>query len=512
MLLFTLYTYRNILELRQIQQENDVIPFVFVETKDLLEETPETFIDISALVYFLRINKSDCYAAYLNLREMTENTKVIVEEVLAEDVLSLFPYLFSSYKPYFEPNGQQESEENAPVGGYPRQAIYTYNNVNDLNSVIDYANANNIPIVTFSRVFGDMRAELEKFNQSVKLALLDLTSTAYAIEDNKNLIYSVELFLNQFPNVKIIALTSQIDKIIKYFPLYIEDQEPIYNLLPDLKVIYHTDDPNDEIRKVTTLSSTEFSRFINDFNYNLIGHEYFKERFKNSLENFIVLNKAKEQKVFSILLFGVSGIGKTEVARLIANGLQQDSYLAKINFQNYSSQDALNSLIGSPAGYIGCEHGELSSKVKKSRVGIVLFDEFEKTTRQVFSFFLELLEEGRFTDSMAREYDLDGYILVFTSNLQNESEYKKIIPSELQTRFDLVCEFQEPTYQEKTKFVNLLLEQAESKFVDKFAQVQMTPEEKQQLYDFNYSNVNALRDIKRLFNNRLVDFFISKGV
>lgn len=500
------------MELRQIQQKNDVIPFIFVEARAVLEETPETFIDISALIYFLRINKSDCYAAYINLKEMTNDTTVIVEEMLAEDTLSLFPYLFSSHKPYFEPMKQLESEKNAHIGEYSRQPIYTYHNVNDLNIVIDYAKTNNIPIATFSRASGDMRAELEKFNQSAKLALLDLTSTAYAIEDNKNLIYSVELFLNQFPNIKIIVLTSQIDKILKYYPLYVEGQKPLDSLLPDLKEISIANDQNDEIKKVTSLTPTEFSTFIEDFNHNLIGHEYFKERLKYSLKNFIALNKVKEQKVFSILLFGASGIGKTEVARLIANGLEQNSYLAKINFQNYSSQDALNSLIGSPAGYIGCEHGELSSKVKKSKVGIVLCDEFEKTTRPVFSFFLELLEEGRFTDSLAREYDLNGYILVFTSNLQNESEYKRIIPPEIQTRFDLVCEFLEPIYHEKTKFLDLLLEQAERKFVDKFSQIQMTFEEKQQLYDFNYSSVTALRDIKRLFNDRLMDYFTSKGV
>lgn len=511
MSLFTLYTYNSIAELRQIQQEDEVIPFIFVEAKDILEEDPDTFMDISALVYLLRVNKSDCYAAYINLREMTQDTTVIVEQILAEDALSFFPYLFSTHEPFLEPTNQSESEKKFLAAGYSRQPIYTYHNANDLNIVRDYANTNNIPIATFSRASGDMRAELEKFNQSAKLALLDLTSTAYAIEDNKNLIYSVELFLNQFPNIKIITLTSQVDKIIKYFPLYIEEQKPLNSLLPYLKEISPVDDPNEEIKKITTLSSNEFNRFIEDFNHNLIGHEYFKERLQYNLKNFIALNKVKEQKVFSILLLGASGIGKTEVARLIANGLQQDSYLAKINFQNYSSQDALNSLIGSPAGYIGCEHGEMSSKVKKSSVGIVLCDEFEKTTRPVFSFFLELLEEGRFTDSMAREYDLNGYILVFTSNLQNESDYKKIMPPELQTRFDLVCEFQEPTYHEKTKFLDLLLEQAESKFVDKFSQVQMTSDDKQQLYDFNYSSVNALRDIKRMFNNRLMDFFTSKG-
>lgn len=123
-----------------------------------------------------------------------------------------------------------------------------------------------------------------------------------------------------------------------------------------------------------------------------------------------------------------------------------------------------------------------------------------------------MLEEGKFTDSMAREYDLDGYVLVFTSNFQNEAEYKKNIPPELQTRFDLVCEFQEPTYGEKTEFFDLLFEQAESKFTDQFAKINITPAEKRQLYNFDYSSLSALRDIKRLFNNRLMDFFASKGI
>ena len=222
--------------------------------------------------------------------------------------------------------------------------------------------------------------------------------------------------------------------------------------------------------------------------------------------------KAKEQKVLSVFLFGASGIGKTEVARLLANGLQEDCYLAKINFQNYSSQDALNSLIGSPAGYIGCDHGELSDKIQKSKVGVLLCDEFEKTTRPVFSFFLELLEEGRFTDSMAREYDLDGYIIVFTSNIPNEAEYKKAIPQELQTRFDLVCEFEEPTSAEKVEFLDLLLEKAYEKYPDQFAAIALTEEDKGYLYNFDYNGLAALRDIKQVFNNRLIDLFRSKGV
>ncbi len=509
---YIIYTYNSIEQLRRIQQEKEVIPFVFGETKDLLEDNPDLCIDISAMICLLRTSKENIYSAYINLREMTDQTIIIIKEYLADDAIKFFSHLFSSYVPFYQEDNVQNNEAPTVTFKITRQPVYTYNNENDLSVIIEYANAHNIPITTFSRATGDLRNELEKFNKSAEIVLLDLTSTAYAIEDNKNLIYTVEMFMNAFPNIKVIALTSQVDKIVKYFPLYIEEQLPIRTLLPDLKELTSIDIGVKEVKKVISLSENEFDSFIEGFNHNLVGHEYFKERFKYCLKNFIALNKVKEQKVFSIFLFGASGIGKTEVARLIANLLQEDAYLAKINFQNYSSQDALNSLIGSPAGYIGCEHGELSDKVKKSKVGIILCDEFEKTTRPVFSFFLELLEEGKFTDSMAREYELDGYVLVFTSNLLNEAEYKQVMPPELQTRFDLVCEFQEPSFSEKTQFLDLLLEQAEDKFSDKFSQVQMTLEEKRKLYDFDYSSLNALRDIKRIFNNRLMDFFFEKGI
>lgn len=369
-----------------------------------------------------------------------------------------------------------------------------------------------IPIATFSRASGELRKEFEQFNKSSKLAILDLTSVSYAIEDNKALIYALEQFLSIMPNIRVIAQTSQIDVLLKYFPLFLDGQEPVCKLLPDLSGLGEKEPEEIKLTKVTDLSGGAFDAFINAFNHNLIGHNYFKERLRYALKNFISLNKAKEQTVLSIFLFGASGIGKTEVARLIASGLQNDCYLAKINFQNYSSQDALNSLIGSPAGYVGCNHGELSEKIQKSKVGVLLCDEFEKTTRPVFSFFLELLEEGRFTDSMAREYDMDGYVIIFTSNLLSEAEYKKAIPTELQTRFDLVCEFEEPTMAEKTAFLDLLLEMAKTKYSEQFAEIEMTEDEKKQLYAFDYSSLSALRDIKRVFNNRLMDYFAEKGV
>ncbi len=512
MSLYTLYTYKDISELRDIQKKYTIHPFIFVETKALLESEPASVIDISTLIYLLRVNKENCYAALINLRELTKDSKVILYEPLAEDAIFFFPDLFLSYEPLNIYNDTSHDIDTSSTGTLlTRRPIYVYYNRTDLVKIIEYANKHNIPLATFSRASGDLKSELEKFSRSAEVTIVDLTSVSYAIEDNKNLIYALEVFLNQFINIKVISLAALTDTILKYFPLYFSGQEPIKQLLPDIDDLSEVDERmENDIVKLTTLSKSETNDFFEIFDNSLIGHSHFKDKFKYYIKSFIELNKAKEQKVLSIFLLGPSGVGKTEVARLIANGLKQGSYLAKINFQNYSSQDALNSLIGSPSGYIGCEHGELCDKVKKSKVGVLLCDEFEKTTRPVFSFFLELLEEGRFTDSMAREYELDGYIIVFTSNLRNEAEYKKVIPLELQTRFDLICEFEEPTYSEKTHFLELLLEQAQLKYTDKFSKIEMTAIKKTQLFNFDYSNIKAFRDVKKAFNLRLMDMFISK--
>ncbi len=511
---YALFTYRNLKELRKIQEEREVFPFIFGETKDNLDYCSESCIDISALVHLLLTNKNNIESAYINFTSMDVDTVIIVEEVLAESAIELLPLLFSDYKCYFEEHEERDSKlkETLEFNPYLRQKIYKYNNAQDLDKIVQYSETNDIPIATFSRANGDLRKEFEQFNNICKLAILDLTSISYAIEDNKALIYALEQFLNIMPNIKVIAQTHQIDMLLKYFPLFFDGQEPVNRLLPDLPDLCVEVSEESKLTKVTDLCGSSFDTFIDTFNHNLIGHSYFKERLRYALKNFILLNRTKEQKILSIFLYGASGIGKTEVARLIASGLQNDCYLAKINFQNYSSQDALNSLIGSPAGYVGCNHGELSEKIKKSKVGVLLCDEFEKTTRSVFSFFLELLEEGQFTDSMAREYDMDGFIIIFTSNLLTETEYQKTIPLELQTRFDLVCEFEAPTTSEKTEFLDLLLEAAKSKYSDQFAKITITEGEKKKLYAFDYSSLAALRDIKRVFNNRLMDYFTEKEV
>lgn len=508
---YKLFTYKGVKGLRKVEETRDVLPFVFGETQKLLKKHPDSCIDITSLVYFIRVQPENRYSAFLNLREMNEKTLIISDSLVADDAISFFPLIFSGIEMLDAQDLTEEDYDDIPVK-LIRHPVYTYDNASQLDKIIEYTNEKEIPLVTFSQASGTVRNEFEKLNKTAELALMDLTSVSYAIENNKNLVYLVETFLSTFSNIRIICITSQVDNLIEYFPLFIDGQRSIKEILPEIAWLDEQVADTEKTICVTDLKKDELEAFFTSFEHNLIGHSFFKQRLRKTIKNFIALNKANEQKVLSVFLFGASGIGKTEVARLLANGLCEDGYLAKINFQNYSSQDALNSLIGSPAGYIGCDHGELSDKIGRTKIGVLLCDEFDKTTRPVSLFFLELLEDGKFTDSMAREYDLNGFIIVFTSNLQSESEYREAILPELQTRFDLVCEFEKPNENEKFKFLELLLEKAKQKHAESFAQFTMTQQDVDYLLGFDCSELSALRDIKRVFNNRLMELFESKGI
>lgn len=480
------------------------------ETLETLKETPNICVDITALVYYVINHSVKWHDALDELGRIPEETLVIVEGSAIVNALTLFSLVFSDGTPFYDK--EEETLNEKEIFSPLRKPLFTYDNTSDLSKIIEFAKEHSIPIATFSQASSDAKSDLDRFNKAEKLALLDLTSVSLAIEGNKNLIYMVEVLLNMYPNIQIVSEISRVDTLLESFPLYIEGHKKLTELIPDLELDEEDSHSQEKEIRITDLNNDELNSFFSSFEHNLIGHINFKNRFKQEVRHFIALNKVKEQKVLSIFLYGPSGIGKTEVARLIANGLHEDGYLAKISFQNYSSQDALNSLIGSPAGYIGCEHGELSDKIAKTKIGVLLCDEFEKTTRPVFLFFLELLEEGHFTDSMAREYDMDGFIVVFTSNIHTEDEYKKTIPPELQTRFDLVCEFEQPTTDDKRKFLHLLLEKAMQKHSDAFSKFTMQDEDRDYLIGFDCSTIPALRDIKRVFKNRLMDLFESKGL
>ena len=278
---------------------------------------------------------------------------------------------------------------------------------------------------------------------------------------------------------------SLLEQLLQLFPLNIEliadvkyEQEVKEKLRFVIKDIHYIDLGNNEKKKqvdtsfkniirIIDLKPDELDSFYTQFNYKLYGHEKFKEEFRNNVNTFRVFNKIGEHNILSLFLMGESGIGKTEVARTIHQCLGGKRKLAKINFGNYSSKDALNSLIGSPRGYIGSESGELFMKVRDSDTGVILIDEFEKADSIIYNYFLDVLENGKMTNSQGEDIDLNGYIIVFTSNLTPQV-FDKVLSPELRSRFNYIGIFQTLKQEDKEKFVKKRMSDIISKYNDSF--------------------------------------------
>lgn len=307
--------------------------------------------------------------------------------------------------------------------------------------------------------------KIEELNDAAEY-YVDLSSLAGFIKTNDTQMLHFEQLFNTFgDNVTFIC-----DKIyendIRYTLRYVFDDFADIEIEADEISTEQNDstpEKSNQVKKIIDLNEAELKAFFSAFDSRLYGHERFKKEFKEIVESFRVFNKLGEHKILSLFLMGDSGVGKTEVARSIHKALGSKSKLAKINFGNYSSHDALNSLIGSPLGYIGSDGGELVKRMNESDIGLILIDEFEKADNAVFNYFLDVLENGKIVNSQAEEYDVNGYIIVFTSNISKDDFKKKISP-ELRSRFDYKGMFNLLTDDDKIKFVHFRVNQIVDKY------------------------------------------------
>ena len=357
---------------------------------------------------------------------------------------------------------------------------------------------------------------MSQFLSSIKIEELDeetqyyvdLSSLAGFVRANDTQMLNFEQLFNSFGENITFICDKIYEKDIRYILRYIFDDFGDVEVESE-EILAEQDETESakpkQVKKITDLDETELEAFFAAFDSRLYGHERFKEEFKEIVESFRVFNKLGEHKILSLFLMGDSGVGKTEVARSIHKALGSKSKLAKVNFGNYSSHDALNSLIGSPLGYIGSDGGELVKRMSESDIGLILIDEFEKADNAVFNYFLDVLENGKVVNSQAEEYDVNGYIIVFTSNISKEDFKKKISP-ELRSRFDYKGMFNLLTDEDKLKFVHFRVNQ----IVDKYREY-VSSDLPEKMHDEVVSaiDVTQFKNMRDL-NKKIKDTFVEK--
>lgn len=288
------------------------------------------------------------------------------------------------------------------------------------------------------------------------------------------------------------------------FRYYFETDENVEDMSEKVEETNEKLEKEKNKNSIVYYKKDKFDSVIQRFNVQLYGHSVFKEKLRKQLEAFILLHRMQRKKVFSMLLCGKSGVGKTEVGRILQREMYPGESAIKINFGNYSGRGSLWSLIGSPKGYVGSEQGgELTNKIINSKSKIIIIDELDKADEAIFTFFYEMLEDGQYTDLDGKVIDLDGYIVVFTANLNN-SNFREMIPEPLFSRFDMTYEFEPLSYDDKMQFILNYTDELIRAYISHVGELDQEGI-KEKIIKKDFQSQNNLRNIKRNIMNAFID-------
>lgn len=226
--------------------------------------------------------------------------------------------------------------------------------------------------------------------------------------------------------------------------------------------------------------------------------------------------KDPNRPIGSFIFLGPTGVGKTEIARTLAYELFDDEkHMIRIDMSEYMEKFSVSRLIGSPPGYVGYEEGgQLTEAVRRNPYSIVLFDEIEKAHPEVLNLLLQILDDGRVTDSNGRTVDFKNTIIIMTSNLGSEhildgntdkvmDEVKKYFRPEFINRIDEVIVFNPLTKDSIREILNKLIREIEDRLKEDNIHIELTDSAKDYLVENGYDITYGARPLKRLLSRTI---------
>ena len=236
--------------------------------------------------------------------------------------------------------------------------------------------------------------------------------------------------------------------------------------------------------------------------------------------------KDPRRPIGSFLFLGPTGVGKTELAKALAEALFDDEKsMIRIDMSEYMEKYSVSRLIGAPPGYVGYdEGGQLTEAVRRRPYAVILFDEVEKAHPDVFNVLLQVLDDGRITDSQGRTVDFKNTVIILTSNLgsgaildginssgeindetrQTVSDLlKRSFRPEFLNRLDEIVFYKPLTKENVRGIVDLLIADLNKRLKDRQLRIEITEKAKDHIIDSAYDPIYGARPLKRFIQSKI---------
>ena len=278
---------------------------------------------------------------------------------------------------------------------------------------------------------------------------------------------------------------------------------------------------------VTKLMEGEREKLLkleDDLHNRVIGQDEAVTAVANAVIRARAGLKDENKPIGSFIFLGPTGVGKTELAKTLANNLfDSEDNIIRIDMSEYMEKHAVSRLIGPPPGYVGYEEGgQLTELVRRNPYSVILFDEIEKAHEDVFNLFLQILDDGRLTDNKGKTVDFKNTLIIMTSNIGSKylleaqngeisEETKNLVMNEMKHRFkpeflnrvDDIIMFKPLAKNEIKKIIDIFMSSLKRRLHDKNISVEVTDSAKDVMAKEGYDPVYGARPLKRYIGNTL---------
>ena len=296
------------------------------------------------------------------------------------------------------------------------------------------------------------------------------------------------------------------------------------------EILSDTVDEEDIAKIISNWTKIPISKLVGGEREKIIHlEENMKKRVKGQDEALKLVSEAiirsragikdPNRPIGSFIFLGPTGVGKTEVAKTLAYELFDDErHIIRIDMSEYMESHSVSRLVGAPPGYVGYdEGGQLTEAVRRNPYSIVLFDEIEKAHKDVFNILLQILDDGRITDSQGRTVDFKNTIIIMTSNLGSEfilenvpdkdklvmDELKRTFKPEFINRIDEIIMFKSLDKKTVYEILDKIISDIEKRLDDKKIKINLTSAAKDYIINNSFDEKYGARPIKRFVSRNL---------